>query len=307
MEMEKKSGLSGSTLKWIAIAAMFIDHVAAALLARLIVTGQGNAPLYGVYLAMRFVGRLGFPIFCFLLVEGFQRTRDRWKYARRLGTFALVSEIPFDLAFNGQVLETAYQNVFFTLLLGLLLLCCLELPDAPKSSRLMGWLLGLFGALLCGLWLETALAERFPGTLFEGKPYVCIGLLGLGVLAAWIAAGRHMGVRMGRLGRNLAFLGIFLMLGDLLRTDYGGMGVLTIAAMYLLRRFPAWEMAGGCAVLSLFNGMELTAFFAVIPAARYNGQRGMKLKYFFYAFYPVHLFLLWLIAFLMGMGQVAVV
>ncbi|MGN0167609.1 MAG: TraX family protein, partial [Acetatifactor sp.] len=55
-------------------------------------------------------------------------------------------------------------------------------------------------------------------------------------------------------------------------------------------------------VLTLMSFSEFTAFFALIPVALYNGRRGLKMKYFFYAFYPVHLLLIWLVALLMGMG-----
>lgn len=129
--MERK-GLSGSTLKLIAIITMLIDHVAAAVLKRFLNTRGSTVDgslisgliesgmLQQIYETMRDVGRIAFPIFCFLLVEGFEHTRDRRKYALRLGLFALLSEIPFDLAFSGCVLEFDYQNVFFTLFLGLL-------------------------------------------------------------------------------------------------------------------------------------------------------------------------------------------
>ena len=135
--MEKKKGISGSTLKMIAIVTMLIDHIGAAVLARLLmVNGLGelnqtntdaimqwlsaNGALYWTYTIMRMIGRVAFPIFCFLLVEGFLHTHDVKKYAMRLGLFALLSEIPFDLAFSSKILEFNYQNVFFTLFIGLL-------------------------------------------------------------------------------------------------------------------------------------------------------------------------------------------
>ena len=107
---EKKSkGIPGSTIKIIAVAAMLIDHISAALLTRILIRngmmGMGmdmtanrqwfaeNGVLYAVMFLMRLIGRIGFPIFCFLLVEGFQKTRSRAKYAMRLGVFALISEI----------------------------------------------------------------------------------------------------------------------------------------------------------------------------------------------------------------------
>lgn len=91
--MEKKKGISGSTLKMIAIVTMLIDHIGAAVLARLLmVNGLGeldqtnadaimqwlsaNGALYWTYTIMRMIGRVAFPIFCFLLVEGFLHTHD---------------------------------------------------------------------------------------------------------------------------------------------------------------------------------------------------------------------------------------
>ena len=96
--MENKKGISGSTLKMIAIVTMVIDHIGAAVLARLLmVNGLGeldqtnadaimqwlsaNGALYWTYTIMRMIGRVAFPIFCFLLVEGFLHTHDVKKYA----------------------------------------------------------------------------------------------------------------------------------------------------------------------------------------------------------------------------------
>lgn len=111
--------MSGSTLKFIAIITMFIDHLAAGVLARYLQADWTDAG-YQLYSLMRGIGRIAFPIFCFLLTEGFVYTRNRRRYALRMGAFALISEVPFDLLFNGRVLETGYQNVFFTLLIGFL-------------------------------------------------------------------------------------------------------------------------------------------------------------------------------------------
>lgn len=104
--------MSTFALKLIAIITMLIDHVAAFL-----ISSEAHPELY---LTMRSIGRIAFPIFSFLIVEGFYHTKDIKKYLIRLGAFALISEIPFDLV-HGYVLEFTYQNVFFTLFLGLLL------------------------------------------------------------------------------------------------------------------------------------------------------------------------------------------
>lgn len=102
-------GLSGSTLKIIAILTMLIDHIAAILI----------SPSEPVYMLFRLIGRLAFPIFCFLLVEGFLYTKNIKNYAFRLFLFALISEVPFDLAIAGNAFSFAQQNVFFTLFIGL--------------------------------------------------------------------------------------------------------------------------------------------------------------------------------------------
>ncbi len=121
----KWQGISGSTLKLLAVVTMLTDHIAATVLARMLRAGAGQE-LYMVYSAMRQIGRIAFPIYCFMLVEGLEHTRNRWRYAARLGIFALISEIPFDLAFSSEVLEFGYQNVFFTLTIGLVTLIVIE-------------------------------------------------------------------------------------------------------------------------------------------------------------------------------------
>ena len=108
-----KKGLTGSTLKIIAMIAMLIDHIGAAVLVR-VIRSTGDMSLYEGYTILRKIGRIAFPIFCFLLVEGFIHSSDKKKYALRLGIFALLSEVPFDLAFQSKVVGFEYQNVFFT-------------------------------------------------------------------------------------------------------------------------------------------------------------------------------------------------
>lgn len=101
-------GLNTFSLKWIAIISMLLDHI--------------GAVLFPWCEWLRIIGRLAFPIFAYLLVEGFFYTKDLKKYLIRLGIFALISEIPFDLAFFGCVFELSHQNVFFELLVGMLML-----------------------------------------------------------------------------------------------------------------------------------------------------------------------------------------
>ncbi len=114
-------------LKMIALVTMFIDHIAAVLIWRIYtadfgITAGNQEVIYTIYEYMRLIGRMAFPIYCFLLVEGFLHTRSVKNYALRLLAFAFISEIPFDLALTGKWWSTSCSNVFFTLVIGLLLI-----------------------------------------------------------------------------------------------------------------------------------------------------------------------------------------
>ncbi len=123
---EKYRFLSNSVLKCIALITMLIDHVAAVLLREdqtvLIALFGKQLTLYAL---MRFIGRIAFPIYAFLIVEGFIHTSNRKTYGIRLLVFALISEIPWDLEHTGTFFSWS-QNVFFTLFLGYLGLCLIE-------------------------------------------------------------------------------------------------------------------------------------------------------------------------------------
>ena len=97
---------------------MLIDHIAYVMLER----GLGlGGDLYIINRVMRGIGRSAFPIFCFTIVEGFQRTSNVREYLKRLIIFAVISEIPFDLAFRSSMFHMSLQNVFWTLAFGLAL------------------------------------------------------------------------------------------------------------------------------------------------------------------------------------------
>ena len=131
-------GLNSFQLKCIAVITMIIDHT--------------GAVLFPGELVFRYIGRISFPIFCFLLVEGFFHTRDMRKYMLRLGVFAVLSEIPYDLAFRGTMLEFSHQNVFFSLLIGVMMMYALE-----KSSE---WPIKMT-ELLLAMWIENLLGTDY--------------------------------------------------------------------------------------------------------------------------------------------------
>lgn len=233
--MQRIPFLNGFHLKLIAICTMFVDHL--------------GHTLFPGDLWLRCVGRVAFPIFCFLIAEGCVYTHDRRKYALRLLAFALLSEIPFNLMNSGAVWDSYHQNVLWTLLTGALV--CWLLDWALKNRRALAFVL-------------TAL-----------------------VMAA-------------------AF---FLL--ERLNTDYGGWGMLLVVMFYGVHRAPygpALKMAAQALGLAVFavgvmNGrvitIELWALVALLPIWCYNGRRGYSnraVQYGFYAFYPVHILILSLIA-----------
>ena len=103
--MQNRKWLSQEMLKIIACVTMLLDHVGAAFVP--------GVPGY----ILRGVGRIAFPIYCFMLAEGVHYTRNPRKYALRLVIGMLLAEIPFDLLFFGR-LSWAHSSVMVTLLLG---------------------------------------------------------------------------------------------------------------------------------------------------------------------------------------------
>ena len=141
-----KRCLSGNALKWIALTSMLIDHFAAVFyIGSVVYAGKLIFP-HSVYIALRLVGRLAFPLYAFLLAEGFRHTRSVEKYLCRLFLFGLLSEIPFDLAFRRTWVSWDYQNVFFTLFLGLLAVWLFNriTRGDPARCGVLRTLLGLF-------------------------------------------------------------------------------------------------------------------------------------------------------------------
>lgn len=137
--MNKKISLNMNQLKLIAMMLMLIDHFAYMMI-ELGVGASGN--WYLIDRIMRGMGRAAFPIFCFTIVEGFQRTKDAGAYLKRLLLFALISEIPFDLAFRRSLVDFSFQNVFWTLAFGLFAMMLYENREISPWKR-------MFGLLVC--------------------------------------------------------------------------------------------------------------------------------------------------------------
>lgn len=238
-------GLSHSSLHIIAMLIMLCDHVGGTLL-----KGQ---------VWMRYVGRLAFPIFCFLLVEGFYHTHNKKKYLTRLAVFGLISELPFDLALFSRVYWKA-QNVMWTFLIGLVCLIVLgKVKTYDKLDRLYKIALSILVTLgFC--WLADMFKTDYSGA----------GVLQI-VIFYYL---RSNSFRIKALQLPCVWWINSQLLGTLYRTHE----ILGMAVKVHLQTY---------AVLSL------------VFIWLYNGKKGIKSKVFkwvCYLFYPVHLSVLYLLS-----------
>jgi len=236
--------LSGSTIKIIAVISMFIDHFGAILLKNGIVMNATYETfsdsqfsfLLKVVEVCRILGRAAFPLFCFLLVEGFVHTHNLKKYILQLGLFAIVSEPIYDLAFSGNIFSINGQNVMFTLLLGLLTLTLIK-----KCNDSFLW--AVIFTLLSGI---VSYILKFDGWYY-----------------------------------GIIMITVFYLLRNKEWLKY----LVTIAVTYLCGL--------DYSIQAFADPYFLTAVSSIVIMALYSGERGMRMKYFFYMFYPGHLLLLY--------------
>jgi hypothetical protein len=322
-------GISGSTLKIIALTTMLISHIASSVLdTTLIARGMydldmrnanalnefiaNNALIYYSSTIMKYIGRLSFPIFCFLLIEGFLHTRNHWKYVMRIAIFALISEIPFDLLITGKPFYIGAQNVFFTLLIGIFVMIGFKFISQKSKSKIWLPVLAVVGAIGIGY---TSSFSYFGVSYILNKLLFSFGInvkipirsmplaivFSLLALIVYVIMCKLKSIHSASvLFADITILIAGMMLATSIYTEYAAFGILTIAVMYALRKSHFKSLLGGCIVLTLMSFSEITAFFAVILAYLYNGQRGIKMKYVFYVFYPLHLIVLYLICYFMN-------
>ncbi len=238
------------SLKILALTTMLIDHI--------------GAVFFPQYVWLRYIGRISFPIYAFLLSEGFIHTHSRTKYAARLFAFGIISEVPHDLAFSQTILEFGSLNIMFELYLGVLALSAVEIIADGKNKTAM--------RVLSSIMLAVIL---FSSSYFN--------------------------------------------------TSYGIYGIVLIISYYVFKSDRRYQAVSGAAVtigfnsfqkvslgingfsgnpMRIFNLNPLQSYAAVasIPILLYNGERGYrsKSKWFFYAFYPAHLIVLYLIKLAVG-------
>ena len=172
--------MTWNVLKWVAIAAMLIDHTAAVL-------GGWLPPLCSGL--MRDVGRIAFPIFAYGIAQGCVYTHSARRYLGRLLLFAVLSELPYRLALRAGSLAFGLFNVFFTLLAGAA--CCQIVKFCRSKGRRWAWAAVAPVAaivLLCEI-LGTdyggfgVLCVLLPYLFWESKP---ARLIALGSVVAFI-------------------------------------------------------------------------------------------------------------------------
>ena len=150
--MKKKLGISSAVLKWIAVFCMIIDHFACAVYNQRVLGDRCSPEVY--HFLRDIIGRIAFPIYCYLLVEGFFHTKSVWKYLRNLAIFAVLSEIPFNMAIFGKVFYPKGQNVYFTLALGLCAIILLKNVAGFRFPQLLAQAVIIAVFLLLGEHLE---------------------------------------------------------------------------------------------------------------------------------------------------------
>ena len=135
--IQKNFQLNSAQMKYIAFVSMFIDHFNKA-----IITPKLNyqQPLVFISSLFDIIGRIAFPIFAFMIVEGFYKTKSRWKYLRNLLIFAVISEIPYDMFQSKVFVNSRSQNIMWALALGLLTLIIIDkLKEKIKNKYI--WIL----------------------------------------------------------------------------------------------------------------------------------------------------------------------
>lgn len=241
--------MSTLTLKLIACVAMLCDHIG--------YFGPYFAPTLGNVL--RIIGRLAFPIYCYLLAFGFRHTSSRGRYFIRLTAFAMLSELPFNYCFYGRV-SFEVNNVYFTLALGLI---ALVLYDAPAQHRNIAVrLAAILAVLACALaaeWLDTDYG-------------------GIGVLTIWLFYAA---------GDSKLYRAVVCLL-------FGASGIVKLLVLALLDGFAApeissWELVRLCSAAAALPIVLCDGRRGAYPESKVGKT---VTKYAFYAFYPLHLVIL---------------
>lgn len=298
--------MTGFHLKLIALTTMFIDHI--------------GAVFFPQVTLLRVIGRISFPLYAFLIAEGCRYTRNRGRYALGLGVFALISEIPYDLALHPEFLENGLwgqnflfqTNIFYTMFFAVASVHIFEVLRRSARRIQLASLGGFAGVyLLCQLLYNLWLAHESLWLFYashlvtlsyhplliwiccmlekrsckEEKPDILSNILAAGqLLVALLYANSY--------GASYAGLGVLLMfLLYLAKSRRAQAGVLTAWVLYYYGLQGVGQVLQGYLSLPYMLGrVALALAAAALVYFAYNGQRGKPVnKWIFYAAYPVHL------------------
>ena len=209
MSSKKFQLLDGTALKIIAMTSMVIDHL--------------GDMFFGGALWMRMIGRIAMPIFAFCIAEGYSHTSDRKRYLMRMGLFALISEIPFDLAFSGKP-ELGHQNIIFTFFLSIIALLLYDrITGSGKGNGKVKTVLGVLDVLavtalsliLRADYTLFAVISVFLFYVFRKKDHLVRAAIGVAFLALTRTVGYYCATGLsfiplamynGKKGRGLKWL-----------------------------------------------------------------------------------------------------
>ena len=300
LKENSKFGLNRGNLKMIALFCMTLDHFAGIVLTAWLHTLTKGSLAYifdmGLIFFLRLIGRLAFPMFCFFIVEGLLHTRNIFKYAFRLFLLALISEIPFDISHTNTLFDFKNQNVFWTLFLGLVAIYCIDgLYKKFKLKKAVRYLL-IFGITLLASLVAYALKSDYGAFgistiviiyLVEREEFFFTPFINAMVLVIYYFVITNTDEI--DLGEFEAFSKIAIAMYLLF--------VLCVASVALcltifIKNKNARKMFAACVTLSSMSPDELAAMANVFLMNYYNGEKGKKIGWLFYLYYPLHLMVL---------------
>lgn len=278
--------MSVFAIKLLALVTMVIDHSAYYL--------YGSSLIgHGLYFAMRTAGRIAFPLYAFLLVNGFEKTSDRGKYLSRLVLFAAVSQLPYTVVFSYENYSLSAVSGFallwpwYVVVPAVLAVCAVWYFCVRRDASVIS-LAAAFALAVVQLSAGGVCLLGFDTNVFYT---LAVSLAGMSVLAM-------LANRPANIGQTLACLAAFIIcaLCILPHSDYGWYGFALMMLLWMSRRSKPMQAA----VLLLWSYAEYAVYIhnwayfaaaalAVIPVLLYNGRRGRPVKLFFYMIYPLHL------------------
>ena len=159
---------SGAKLKYIAFASMLIDHFNKAIIYPNLDGGMLNriSDLFDI------LGRIAFPIFIFLLIEGYFHTRNKYKYLGTLLLFGIISEVPFDMCTSAVFFEPNWNNIMFTLSFVLAIIWIIDVLKEKLNKPLWYVVSILIVAVMCFVAMNLGLDYEHHAVLIGYFMYI---------------------------------------------------------------------------------------------------------------------------------------